>query len=493
MGVLKKIKDFFAGGGKKVNQQIAENDYFDQATILSLYQEYIMSEHFNWYGIGKRYYKGENDILYRIMTTTKDGNKVIDNTQPNNMLNHCFAKSLIDQKVNYSFGKPLKLNCDNPDYLDQVQNILKENKFDYRAKKAATMASNAGIVWLHPYIDEQGKFKFDIIPAEQIIPQWADDMHDNLLSCVRAYNITSYEMGSPQEVTILEYWTDQGFKKYQLNGDTLLPYANFDLLTVTSGNLNGQQPHYTKDNFFKSWGKVPFIPFKNNIDEFCDVRYIKNLIDNYDLTRSDLGNALEQLRNFIIVLENAQGTDLEEFLDNLKTYGVIKTTNVDGSGTKASILSNPIDCEASTQHTQILKQNIIELLQGVNLNLELTIPPSGVALQLLYSGLDIKASGFETEFTQTFDDLMYFMNIYMKDKGLISNNAAVEPITIDFVRNMPSNVAEQIQNVKNSKGIVSDKTLYKHHPLVDNADDEEKQVKKESTAHESYFDNVPLK
>lgn len=488
MGILSKLKSFFKGGDNiKQNQ---ETGYFTESILLSLYQEYIMCDKFAWYEVGKRYYKGENDILQRIMTATKDGNKVIDNSQPNNRLNHCFAKSLIDQKVNYSFSKPFKFNCDNPDYLDQVKDILSANKFTYKAKKLATMTSNTGIIWLHPYIDESGDFKFDIVPAEQVIPQWADDIHETLESCIRAYNITSYSNGSPEEITILEYWTNEGFNKYQISGNSLLPFANYDLLSVTSGSLNGQQPHYQTGEFFKSWGKVPFIAFKNNMDEFPDVRYIKNLIDNYDLTRSDLGNALEQLRNFIIVLENAQGTDLEEFLENLKLYGIIKTTNVDGSGTKANILSNPIDCQASTEHTQLLKQNIIELLQGVNLNLELTIPPSGVALQLLYSGLDIKASGFEAEFNQTFDDLTYFINNYLENKGLIKVGSK-EDITIEFVRNMPSNISEQIQNAKNSKGIISDKTIYKHHPMVDNVDEEEMQVNKEQQAQDSYFDNVP--
>lgn len=487
MGLLNKLKNFFKGG-ESVTQE--SNTFFDESILLSLYQEYIMSEKFAWYETGKRYYKGENDILYRVMTSARDGNKVIDTTQPNNKLNHCFAKALVDQKVNYSFGKEPKLNCDDSDYLEQIQEILKANKFGYRIKKAATMTSNTGIMWFHPYIDEMGNFKFDIIPAEQIIPQWADDMHETLLSCIRAYNITNYSNGTPEEVTILEYWTPQGFNKYQINGNSLIPFANYDLLSVTSGDLNGQQPHYKAGEFFKSWDKVPFIPFKNNLDEFPDVRYVKNLIDNYDLTRSDLGNALEQLRNFIIVLENAQGTDLDEFLENLKLYGVIKTSNVDGSGTKASILSNPIDCQASTTHTQLLKQNIIELLQGVNLNLELTVPPSGVALQLLYSGLDIKASGFESEFNQVFNELVYFMNRYLEDTNKVKVNLN-SSISLEFVRNMPSNVAEQIQNAKNSKGIVSDKTIYKHHPMVDNANDEEDQVRKEQQAHEDYFDNVP--
>ena len=41
-------------------------------------------------------------------------------------------------------------------------------------------ASNAGIAWLHPYLDEDGGFRTVIVPPEQGIPLWRDNDHEEL-------------------------------------------------------------------------------------------------------------------------------------------------------------------------------------------------------------------------------------------------------------------------------------------------------------------------
>lgn len=451
--------------------------------LYSLYQEYVMSDTFAWYEVGERYYKGQNDILYRSMYKVVDGSKVLDTSQPNNKLNHCFMKTLVDQKVDYVLGKPVKLTCENEQYLNEVQQILQENDFDYILKRLGVQASNNGIAWLQCYIDDKGKFKFIPISAKQIIPLWADDLHTSLKAVIRVYNVkATNSLESNQLNTILEYWTDTGYRQFTIQGKTLANFSANTILGADDGNHVGEIPHYLVNGKPFSFGKVPFIPFKNNFDEFADVRYVKNLIDNYDLTRSDLGNALEQLRNFIIVLENAQGTDLEELLNNLKLYGVLKTQNVDGTGSKASMMSNPIECQASQEHSQTLKENIIELLQGVNMNLDFKAPPSGIALQLLYRGLDIKANGFEAEFRHAFKELQYFIAHALN----VVNNDIID---IQFQRDLPTNTAEQIQNIKNSQGTISNETLWENHPMVKDVELEKKRFANENKDHE--FKKIP--
>ncbi|ENZ01681.1 SPP1 family phage portal protein [Clostridium thermobutyricum] len=490
MGILKAIKNLFKKGANRMSNET----FFTENTLLTLYDEFISSTDFAWFEIGDRYYKNENDILYRQMYSIQNGKKVIDTEQPNNHLNHSFAKCLVDQKVDYSLSKPPKITSDDENYLELLEKILKDNKFNYKLKLLGIKASNNGISWLHPYLDSQGQFKFTIIPANQVIPIWADDMKTELDGAIRVYTTTVINGQSFEEIEVIEYWSKTGVTKYKIQGNSLSPYTDQiddDLLTEIDGAYDGQElPHFINNGVRKAWGIVPFIPFKNNIDSYGDIRYIKNLIDNYDLTRSDLGNSLEQLRNFILVLKNAQGSDIEEILQNLKLYGMIKTENIDGSGSDVDMLSNPIDATASIEHTNTLRKNIIELVQGVNLNLELSIPPSGVALQLLYSGLDIKANGFETEFTQGFDMLQEFINIYLVEKNQIKKQGFAE---IQYQRNTPQNISEQIQNIRNSHGIVSNKTLFENHPFVKDADEEQKEFDKDQKKiYNSHFDNVPI-
>ena len=66
-----------------------------------------------------------------------------------------------------------------------------------------------------------------------------------------------------------------------------------------------------------AWGKVPFICFKNNWIETPDICFVKSLIDNYDKSRSDVANYIEEVKNIIFVLKGYGGEDITEFVRGL--------------------------------------------------------------------------------------------------------------------------------------------------------------------------------
>ncbi|HBG7489023.1 TPA: phage portal protein, partial [Clostridioides difficile] len=59
-----------------------------------------------------------------------------------------------------------------------------------------------------------------------------------------------------------------------------------------------------------------------------------------------------------------------------------------------------------------------------------------------------------------------------------------------WTRNMIQNDLELAEICSKSVGIISEKTNLKNHPLVDNAEEEEKQIKKENSQQE-YDDLIP--
>lgn len=486
MGVLKKIKNLFSRGGGEVNNDNSIN----QSTLLDLYDQFVMSEKFNWMDIGERYYMGKNDILKRVKYSVVNGQKVPDDTMPNNKLNFNYTKLLVDQKVNYCLAKAPKFNCDDENYLTAFEDMLTANKFNYYLPLLGKQASNTGIGWLQPYIDDTGAFKFLLIPAKQCIPLWVDDLHTNLKAMIRVYqSLSSFNLNNPEPVTILEYWTDTGMQQFKVDGTNLVQLNTFDLLTTLDGKFTGESAHYKAGDWLKSWGKVPFIPFKNNMLESPDIEDFKSLIDDIDRNKSDLSNGLEELRQRIIILENASGTELEEFLANLRLYGIAKTVNVDGSGSKIDVLNTPINCEGAMEHTTSVKNALMEIAQGANTTQEWKVPPAGVTLELLYRGLDIKCNGFEAEFKQGIEELQYFFKKYLEDKGQTVSEIA----TVEFVRDTPQNNTEKIQQVKDSvdSGSMSKETAVKKNPLVDDPEEEYKKIQSENKEYD--FDSVPYK
>ena len=46
-----------------------------------------------------------------------------------------------------------------------------------------------------------------------------------------------------------------------------------------------------------NWGRIPFICFKYNDEELPLIKYIKQLVDDYDINTSDLSNQLKILQS----------------------------------------------------------------------------------------------------------------------------------------------------------------------------------------------------
>ena len=95
-----------------------------------------------------------------------------------------------------------------------------------------------------------------MIPAEQCIPYWSDRSHTELDAMIRVYNTTVWQYNQEKEITNVEIWTKDGVKYYRLEGQMLV-YDN-----DKSMDAGGPVAHYKSVEEWKTWGKVPFIPFK---------------------------------------------------------------------------------------------------------------------------------------------------------------------------------------------------------------------------------------
>ena len=74
----------------------------------------------------------------------------------------------------------------------------------------------------------------------------------------------------------MEVWTEEGVTYYRLDGNLLI----YD--SINSQDEVGEVSHFKSNNIWQSWGKIPFIPFKNNWKEMPDIKAVKSLIDGYD-------------------------------------------------------------------------------------------------------------------------------------------------------------------------------------------------------------------
>ena len=469
-----KITSWFRRLFNKMNIEV---EPLNKKVLLDYINDFRSSINREWMLTGERYYQTDTDINKRQMIRYVDEQPIVDITKANNRLSHPSYTKIVNEKINYLLTKDYSMTCEDETYLEQVKEVLGK-KFKNTFKKLGYQASNKGIAWLHVYI-ENGSFKTLVLPSEQIVPVWADDQHEELLSVIRFYDEKIYDLGERKTITKVEHYHAQGIDFYRLESNKLIE----DVESVS---------HYEVDGVGYNWGKVPFIPFKNNMHEMPDIKMVKSLIDSYDLSRSDMANFIEEVRSLVYVLKGYGGESMSDFMRDLAYYRAINIDDPDSGG--VDVLNPTMDVEAIKVHYEQLKRDLMDLGMSVNKDLDkIGSSPSGVALKFLYSGLDLKCNDLENEFKCSFDELLYFVNHFL---GLTGNSVEEKEIELTFNRDITINEMESVSMCVQSKGIVSDETIIANHPFTLDVEREienlkaqtEEQMKREQEMFGSYND-----
>jgi SPP1 family phage portal protein len=424
---------------------------------------------------GDSYYRVENDILNRQMIRYENELPVPDETKTNHKLAHGFMHEFVEDKVNYLLSKPYTMECKDEAYLKLAQDTLGK-RFQHKLVQLGTDCSNKGTAWSYEYIDSQGKFKTMKTPSEQCIPLWIDNDHEELQAMIRYYQIEVYEGKEKKYITKIEYHTPDGVEYYMKDGNgTVILDAEMYL------NAKGDDillPHFEINKVPGTWERVPFVPWKNNDFELPDLQFVKTLIDDYDLTRSDVSNLLADLRTLIYVLKGYGGEDLSQFMRDLAYYHGIK---VDEDG-DVNTLNPTINIDAAVKHFEQLLKDIHRFGQAVDKGQDsLGNSPSGIALKFLYSGLDLKDNALEDNFKWSFEQLMYFVNKYLE---ITKQKVSDKEIGIVFNRDIAINESAAITDCMNSMGIISQQTIIENHPWTKSYEDEKKKLDEEGKSTE---------
>lgn len=413
------------------------------------------------YEVGQKYYDNHPDIVDEPAKTDHDGQA--DAEKPDWRFNHNPHANLVDQKVGYMVGESPNYQHDRKDVMKVIERYL-DFDFDDDLNDILTAASNKGVEWLHPYVDEEGVFKMLEIPAEQVIPIYADRKQRQLKAVIRAYK--------KKEEYRVEYWTDTQVYYY------LYQDGQLNLAWYHGINENNPTTHLQDE----SWGKVPFIPFKNNSQSVSDIWRYKVLIDAMNRRSSDVQNMFDESTELIYILKGYEGTDLAEFMKNLKYY---KAINVDGDGGGVDTIRVEVPVESSNEWIDKMRDWIYEYGRGVDFNRnELGNSPSGIALRFLYSGLDLKTKQLARKTIPAIKQLLWFIFEFEDLGGDIADE-----VDVTFNYNRMVNELEQSNIAGQSKDILSDETVLQHHPWVSDVEKEKARIAEQDA---TYGSELPL-
>ena len=424
--------------------------------------------------VAERYYKNKNDILFlEKPEEEKEGNPL---RNADNRIPHNFHGLLVNQKASYMFTRPPLFGVGTEENDKRVAEVLGE-RFPKICKSLCVNASNSTVAWIHYWIDEDGKFRYGSVDSRQIIPVWTEDLDRKLKAALRTYEKA---MDDGKIYIIYEIWTEkecQAFCREENSPvESLLYYSIFDYCII---GMDSQEAETYKHNF----NRVPFIPFFNNEYSQSDLSNIKQLIDAYDRVYSGFFNDLEDIQEIIFVLSGYGGTDLAEFLGDLKKFKTVKLDEEEGKPGLSTITID-IPVEAREKMLVMTRKEIFEQGQGVDPQPENYGNASGEALKFMYSLLELKAGLMETEFRIGFGEFIRAICEYL--------GISCEKVEQTWTRNRIKSDAELSAICSQSAGIISQETIVKNHPFVTEYEKElerlEEEKEQERREMESQYD-----
>lgn len=422
-----------------------------------------------------RYYQAQNAITNRTNGDSKLNRDGKDEPlrRADNRVSSNFYQLLVDQESGYLASKAPTIDVGDDSLNARVADILGDD-FALTLANLVVDASNAGRAWLHYWIDDSGMFRYAIVPANQCTPIYSTELDNKLLGLLRSYKQLDPDSG--KYFIVHEFWNDKEatfYKQISASPLELDYFQKIETYDASAGFETGLGATYAHN-----LGRVPFIAFNKNKMCLNELHKVKGLIDAYDDIYNGFLNDLDDVQQVVLVLKNYGGTDLHQFMSDLKQTKAIKFNTV-GSGDQSGVDTLQIDIPVEARNTalQLTKTNIFLQAQGVDpANFE-SSNASGVAIKMLYSHLELKASATEAQFRRGLSQLVRAIMRYL---GVA--DADSRPITQTWTRTRVEDDLSRAQVVATVANFTSRKALAKANPIVTDWQQELKDEEEEKQA-----------
>ena len=390
-----------------------------------------------------------------------DGLNVIDKQgavkdRPNYSINVNMAKYIIDVSTAYTFGVPVVYSTKDENQkaiLEKLQYILKncgDDEIDFQ--QGGDMATYVVSYQLLLAVEGSEKIE-DRIRIKYLSPLNTFYVIDNTIleNPVCAVYLYDYIENNTQKTRVYVYDNDN---LYIFNG--------------TSGVLTAEnvEPH--------NMGAIPIIQCLNNDDAFSDIQCITDLLDSLSLVVSNNTDDLQSIANAILCASG--GTLSKEQIAEINEF---KTANLP-VGAKMEWVVKNINPEATKQQIDRLLNFIFQISQVPDLTDEaFGGNQSGVAMQYKLWGMNqlwiTKTTKYEKALYQRLKILLHLLQYQFE-----SNVSLLDNIIITFNKNLPDDYSNLIDSVVKLKGIISDKSLVKQIPFIEDVDAELEELEKQA-------------
>lgn len=474
-----------------IKQKIeAKGNATDGDIIKDLIEKYTSSPDYQYMLVGERYYIGDHDIQNHdfqegwVYDDNDSAPKQIINKNNSNHHNvHNFFQLQIDQKGSYIMGNPPAVtvegsedNTERKAYEETITKFIDE-VFADKMMDYVNGASIKGKEYIHPYIDTAGKFRYVVIPAQELIMFFDSKYEEDPKEAVRFYPCHMINKdGEEIERKKAEWWdanqvtyyaeNDQG--KFVKDPDKEVnPAPHF----WQSKYLNGQKMKQEG----MSWGRVPFIPLENNSRGFGDLKRIKGLQDAYNLLSSASTNNQIDLVELYWMIQGYGGETARAIQTKLKYNKAVSISDPSG---KVSAQQVTLAVGDRIEFLRMLRRDIYHV--GMAMDTESEVfgnAPSGISLEIKYDPLNQKADQLIPKLQIALKQFFWFITFYVNLRNKTNYDSDLIKVTIKKAKRL--NQVEEIQKINESRGLVPDNQLLQKHPLVDDPNEAIKDMEKQ--------------
>ena len=143
-----------------------------------------------------KYYNNENDITLRTngKSIVKEDGKKDPLRRADNRVSNNLHQLLVDQEAGYVATVAPQIDVDSDTDNQRIRDVLGD-QFALVINKEVIDAANAGVGWLHYWIDEDNNFRYGIVTPSQITPVYDTTLDNKLLGVLRSYKQLDTDVG----------------------------------------------------------------------------------------------------------------------------------------------------------------------------------------------------------------------------------------------------------------------------------------------------------
>lgn len=397
----------------------------------------------------KEYYDGKHEILARTREKNAPNNKVV--------CNH--AKDISDTATGYFMGNPITYSNTGDADIEPLLKAFDGAMIDDVDFENAMDASIVGRAYEYVYAKEG-----ESTPTSKNI---------SAICTFIVYDDTIEE----NELCGVYYYPKKNDADNVVSWVAVVVTENYKYTMIIENNENINQV-VTETPEAHYFGAVPIIEYLNNKEGQGDFEQQIPLIDAYNKLMSDRVNDKEQFIDAILVIYGALlGDDEEETKKAAKELREEKLLELPEDA-KAEYLSRQMEEAGVEILRKALKEDIYTFSHVPNLSDENFVGnASGVAMEYKLLGLEMLTKIKERNYKK---GIRKRIKLYCNFLGMKAIAIDAGSIVATFSRSLPKNLQELASILYNLKDMVSQRTLLKLLPFVEDPDNEIEEVKEQA-------------